>query len=57
MASAGEVRKVWLPGAPREQMLQGLAEVRGTLGSEGAAQRAAEAVLELLPPAPPRLAE
>jgi lipid-A-disaccharide synthase len=54
---AGEVRKVWLPGAPREQMLQGLAEVRGTLGSEGAAQRAAEAVLELLPPPPPRLPE
>jgi len=54
---AGEVRKVWLPGAPREQMLQGLAEVRGTLGSEGAAVRAAEAVMELLPPAPPRLPE
>jgi lipid-A-disaccharide synthase len=54
---AGEVRKVWLPGAPREQMLQGLAEVRGTLGSEGAAQRAAEAVLELLPAAAPRLPE
>jgi lipid-A-disaccharide synthase len=54
---AGEVRKVWVPGAPREQMLQGLAEVRGTLGGEGAARRAAEAVLELLPPAPARLPE
>jgi lipid-A-disaccharide synthase len=54
---AGEVRKVWLPGAAREQMLQGLAEVRGTLGAEGAAARAADAVLELLPPAPPRLPE
>lgn len=54
---AGEVRKVWLPGAAREQMLEGLAEVRGTLGSKGAAARAADAVLELLPPPPPRLPE
>ncbi|MBF5046322.1 lipid-A-disaccharide synthase [Aggregicoccus sp. 17bor-14] len=54
---AGEVRQVWMPGAPREQMLQGLAEVRGTLGSVGAAHRAADAVLELLPPAPAALPE
>ncbi|RJS15272.1 lipid-A-disaccharide synthase [Corallococcus sp. H22C18031201] len=47
---AEEVRQVWLPGAPREAMIQGLAEVRERLGEVGAAQRAAEAVLELLPP-------
>ncbi|WP_426753155.1 lipid-A-disaccharide synthase [Myxococcus sp. Y35] len=47
---AEEVRRVWLPGAPREEMLQGLAEMRGRLGETGAAARAAESVLELLPP-------
>ncbi|MFP2910100.1 lipid-A-disaccharide synthase [Pyxidicoccus sp. 3LFB2] len=49
---ADEVRQVWLPGAPREEMLKGLAEMRGRLGETGAATRAAEAVLELLPPRP-----
>lgn len=49
---AEEVRRVWTPGAPREEMLRGLAEVRGRLGETGAATRAAEAVLELLPPRP-----
>jgi lipid-A-disaccharide synthase len=49
---AEEVRRVWTPGAPREEMLRGLAEVRGRLGETGAAARAAEAVLELLPPRP-----
>ncbi len=47
---AEEVRRVWIPGAPREDMLQGLAEMRGRLGETGAAARAAESVLELLPP-------
>ncbi|WP_163782454.1 lipid-A-disaccharide synthase [Myxococcus vastator] len=47
---AEEVRRVWIPGAPREEMLQGLAEMRGRLGETGAATRAAETVLELLPP-------
>lgn len=48
---ASEVRRVWEPGAPREEMLRGLEEVRGRLGGPGAAERAAEAVMELLPPA------
>ncbi|QDE69677.1 MULTISPECIES: lipid-A-disaccharide synthase [Myxococcus] len=47
---AEEVRRVWIPGAPREEMIQGLAEMRGRLGETGAATRAAESVLELLPP-------
>ncbi|NTX54005.1 lipid-A-disaccharide synthase, partial [Myxococcus sp. CA039A] len=47
---ADEVRRVWTPGAPREEMLKGLAEVRGRLGEAGAATRAAESVMELLPP-------
>jgi lipid-A-disaccharide synthase len=46
---AAEVRRVWDPGPPREEMLRGLEEVRGKLGGPGAAERAAEAVLELLP--------
>jgi lipid-A-disaccharide synthase len=48
---AAEIRRVWDPGIPREEMLRGLEEVRGRLGGPGAAERAAEAVLELLPPA------
>jgi lipid-A-disaccharide synthase len=48
---AGEIRRLWVPGTPREELLQGLAEVRTRLGEAGAARRAAEAVLELLPPA------
>jgi lipid-A-disaccharide synthase len=48
---AGEIRRLWVPGTPREEMLQGLAEVRTRLGEAGAARRAAESVLELLPPA------
>jgi lipid-A-disaccharide synthase len=47
---ASEIRRVWDPGPPREEMLRGLEEVRGRLGGPGAAERAAEAVLELLPP-------
>jgi lipid-A-disaccharide synthase len=47
---AAEIRRVWDPGPPREEMLRGLEEVRGRLGGPGAAERAAEAVLELLPP-------
>jgi lipid-A-disaccharide synthase len=47
---AAEVRRVWEPGPPREEMLRGLEEVRGRLGGPGAAERAAEVVLELLPP-------
>lgn len=46
---AAEIRRVWDPGPPREEMLRGLEEVRGRLGGPGAAERAAEAVLELLP--------
>ena len=48
---AGEIRRLWVPGTPREELLQGLAEVRTRLGEAGAAHRAAESVLELLPPA------
>ncbi|WP_342374717.1 lipid-A-disaccharide synthase [Myxococcus stipitatus] len=47
---AEEVRRVWTPGTPRDEMLKGLAEVRGRLGESGAAARAAESVMELLPP-------
>ena len=50
---AGEIRRLWTPGAPRDEMLQGLEEVRTRLGEAGAAERAAESVLELLPPASP----
>ncbi|HYH96833.1 lipid-A-disaccharide synthase [Hyalangium sp.] len=46
---AAEIRRVWGPGPPREEMLRGLEEVRGRLGGPGAAERAAEVVLELLP--------
>ncbi|PTL82352.1 lipid-A-disaccharide synthase [Vitiosangium sp. GDMCC 1.1324] len=46
---AGEIRRLWVPGTPREEMLQGLEEVRTRLGEAGAATRAAESVLELLP--------
>lgn len=48
---AGEIRRLWVPGTPREEMLQGLEEVRTRLGQHGAAARAAESVMELLPPA------
>jgi lipid-A-disaccharide synthase len=48
---AGEIRRLWVPGTPREELLQGLAEVRARLGEAGAARRAAESVMELLPPA------
>jgi lipid-A-disaccharide synthase len=48
---AGEIRRLWVPGAPRDEMLQGLEEVRTRLGTSGAAARAAESVLELLPAA------
>ncbi|WNG35928.1 lipid-A-disaccharide synthase [Archangium minus] len=48
---AGEIRRLWVPGTPREEMLQGLEEVRTRLGEAGAASRAAESVLELVPPA------
>jgi lipid-A-disaccharide synthase len=43
-----EVRRVWVPGAARDLMLSGLAEVRSTLGPPGAAARAAQEVLSLL---------
>lgn len=46
-----EVRRLWAPGPDRESVLRGLEEVRGTLGPPGAASRAAEEVLTLLPPA------
>ena len=48
-----ELGRLWEPGPPRDALLQGLEEVRTRLGEGGAAHRAAEAVLELLPPAPP----
>ncbi|WP_375772671.1 lipid-A-disaccharide synthase [Archangium gephyra] len=47
---ASEIRRLWVPGTPRDEMLQGLEEVRTRLGQHGAAARAAESVLELLPP-------
>jgi lipid-A-disaccharide synthase len=49
---AGEIRRLWVPGTPREELLRGLEEVRTRLGETGAARRAAESVLELLPPTP-----
>lgn len=45
---AAELRRVWEPGPERQRMLDGLAEVRRTLGAKGAAGRAADTVLELL---------
>jgi lipid-A-disaccharide synthase len=48
---ATEVRRVWMPGPARDEVIQGLVEVRSKLGEVGAASRAAESVLELLPPA------
>lgn len=48
---AGEIRELWVPGKRRDELLQGLAEVRTRLGEAGAAERAAESVLELLPAA------
>ncbi|MET0402735.1 MAG: lipid-A-disaccharide synthase [Cystobacter sp.] len=48
---AGEIRRVWEPGPARDDMLRGLEEVRARLGGAGAATRAAESVLELLPDA------
>lgn len=46
---AEEVRRVWNPGAARDEMVAGLEEVRATLGPSGAAERAARAILALLP--------
>lgn len=54
---AGEIRQVWQAGKPRDEMLAGLAHMRQTLGEGGAAGRAAEAVLELLPQALPGAAK
>lgn len=48
---AAEVRRVWDPGPARSEVLEGLVQVRQTLGERGAAERAAESVLELLPAA------
>ena len=45
-----EVRRVWSDGPERQAMVQGLSEVRGALGPPGAAERAADEVLSLLPP-------
>jgi lipid-A-disaccharide synthase len=47
-AVAGHVETLW-SGPARARQLAGLAEVRAKLGGPGAAGRAAEAVLELLP--------
>jgi lipid-A-disaccharide synthase len=44
-----EVRRVWSDGPERRAMVQGLSEVRGALGPPGAAARAADEVLALLP--------
>jgi lipid-A-disaccharide synthase len=48
-AVARHVETLWA-GPEREAQLRGLSEVREKLGGPGAAARAAEAVLELLPP-------
>lgn len=50
-----EVRRVWRPGPEREEMITGLTGVRGALGPPGAAARAADEVLQLLPR--PRLSD
>ncbi len=44
-----EVRRLWRPGPDRDEVIRGLAQVRQTLGPPGAAARAAEEVLALLP--------
>lgn len=50
-AVARHVGELW-SGPARVAQLRGLAEVRAKLGGPGAAGRAADAVLELLPPSP-----
>jgi len=47
---AGALEPLWQPGPAQTAMLEGLEEVRAKLGTPGAARRAAEAVLALLPP-------
>lgn len=44
-----EVRRVWQPGPARDEMIAGLTGIRGALGPPGAADRAAEEILQLLP--------
>ena len=43
-----EVRRVFTEGPARTEMIAGLSEVRGSLGPTGAADRAADEVLQLL---------
>jgi len=45
---AEEVRRVFTDGPARREMIAGLSEVRGALGPVGAADRAADEVLQLL---------
>jgi len=45
---AGEVRRVWAPGADRDAQLQALRQLREVLGRKGAASRAAEEVVALI---------
>ena len=44
-----EVRRVWRPGPEREEMINGLSGVREALGPSGAAGRAADEILQLIP--------
>jgi lipid-A-disaccharide synthase len=45
---AAQVRRLWSPGADRDQQIQALRQVRGKLGGKGAASRAAEEVVALI---------
>ena len=46
---ASEIERLWQPGPEQAALLSGLEEVRAKLGTPGAASRAADAVLALLP--------
>jgi lipid-A-disaccharide synthase len=45
---AAEVRRLWSPGADRDEQIQALRQLRGKLGQKGAASRAAEEVIALI---------
>jgi lipid-A-disaccharide synthase len=45
---AQEVESLWRPGEPRRAQLEGLAQVRGSLGAPGAARNAAAAARAVL---------
>jgi lipid-A-disaccharide synthase len=45
---AAELRRLWGPGADRDELVDSLRQVRGKLGRKGAASRAAEEVVALI---------